>query len=58
MGGIELRLKRLEGATFKNGVACLLREDDETDETCIARHGYQGRPASSFIVITDTDARL
>ena len=59
MGAIEMRLKKLEGVTFnQKGVACLLRQDNETDEACIARHGYPSRPASSFIVITETDARL
>lgn len=59
MGAIELRLKKLEGVTFnQKGVGCLLRQDNETDDACITRHGYQGRPASSFIVITETDARL
>ena len=59
MGAIELRLKKLEGVTFnQKGVACLLRQDNETDEACIARYGYQGRPASAFVVITETDARL
>ena len=59
MSAIEIRLKKLEGVTFnRKGVACLLRQDNETDEACIARHGYQGKPASSFVVITETDAKL
>ena len=59
MGAIELRLKKLEGVTFnQKGVACLLRQDNETDEACITRHGYQGKPASSFVVINETDTKL
>ena len=59
MSAFELRLKKLEGVTFnQKGVACLLRQDSETDETCIARHGYQSKPTSSVVVITETDAKL
>ena len=59
MSAIELRLKKLEGVTFnQRGVACLLRQDNETEDACITRHGYQTKPASSFLVITETDARL
>lgn len=59
MGAIELRLKKLEGVTFNQlGVACLLRQDNETDEACITRHGYQSKSTSSVVVITETDAKL
>lgn len=59
MNAIESRLKKLEGVTFnQRGVACLLREDDETDDACMVRHGYQGKSPSSFIVVDETDAKL
>ena len=59
MGAIELRLKKLEGVNLsQKGVSCLLRQDSETDEACIARHGYQSKPTSSVVVITETDAKL
>lgn len=59
MNAIESRLKRLESVTYaQRGVACLLRGDDESDEACVGRLGYQGRPASSYIVINEADARL
>ena len=59
MSAIELRLKRLESVNqTQKGVACLLRKDDETDEACMVRQGYQGKVPSSFFVIDELDARL
>ena len=59
MAAIESRVSKLEAATSQRArMVCLLKHNNESDDDCIQRHGYNDKPWVSVVLLNEFDRKL